>query len=362
MSRPPLPRSGRTWLPAAWRESAGRMLGGPPPGPVQRRYRAAIFQLDRLGDFVLALSAVRTLLAAWGEENCLLVVSDVAAPLAAAEFPRTPRIELPVTAASLTRELVPIWWRHRRRLAGIACDEVICLSHHRDLYKATALSWISTGSTRLLDYTGYPTAHPETWSLEIVAHRALVSQALGRELTPEESTPRIACVTPVDGAALLVCPFASERDRTLPESILVESLVLWSRRGTAPIVLSGTAGQAGALARLAGILRPLCPGRPIEIAARDTFAAFLDRLAAAGAVLATESGPAHLATALDKRAVIVVGGGTHGLCAPWRRSGRQTIAEHRTPCYHCGWKCTVAGVPCLSLIPPGMIAEALTVP
>lgn len=355
----PLLREARTWLPEPWRRQAGRILGGPPPGSVARHFRAVIFQLDRLGDLVLALSVIRTMLREWGEENCLLVVSQVAAPLAAREFPRTPRLALPVTAPSLTRDLVPAWWQHRRKLRGIAGDEVVCLSHHRDLYKETALSWIRGVRRHWLDRASYPLQRTSSWSLEIVAHRQLVGRALGRELVPEEVTPSFNRLQAVEGRALVVCPFASESIRRLPETLLLDSLELWSRRSRAPIVFSGTAAVGADLSRLASRLQSRRPGIAVEVAAADGFEDFLARLAGAGAVLATESGPAHAATALDKRAVLVVGGGMHGLCMPWRRSTRQTIAEHVTPCYHCGGECTVPGVPCLSQISPAFIAEAL---
>src|SRR5204862_3297533 len=119
--------------------------------------------------------------------------------------------------------------------------------------------------------------------------------------------------------------------RRVPESILVPALARWRARSHAPLTLSGPPSAATELARLAEALRARAPG-PVELAAGDSFGEFVARLARAGAVLAAESGPGHLATALDKRAVIAVGGGLHGLCAPWRRSARQVIAEHATPC------------------------------
>ena len=307
---------------------------------------------------MLTVSALRTMLAVWGEERCLLVVSQAAAPLAACEFPRTPRVVLPDLAPSLTRHLVPAWWRERRQFRGIACERVVCLSHHRDLYKQVVLSWIATDRLHLLERATYPTVHAEGWCLELVAHQRLAEAALGRALASDEVLPRLTSIQATDGETLVVCPLASEPIRRVPESVLVPALARWRNRSRAPITLSGPSGAAAELARLAATLHAAAPG-PIEVAAGDSFGEFLARLARAGAVLAAESGPGHLATALDKRAVIAVGGGLHGLCAPWRRSARQTIAEHATPCYHCGWHCTQPGVPCLSGVDPAAIADAL---
>ena len=64
---------------------------------------------------MLATGAIRRLLAAHGEENCLLLVSDTVADLAAREFPRTPRLTVPPQATGLLREMTGI----RRRVLSV---------------------------------------------------------------------------------------------------------------------------------------------------------------------------------------------------------------------------------------------------
>lgn len=334
-------------------------MSGPPPGVLQRRWRAAIFQLDRLGDFVLAVSTVRTLLATWGETDCLLVLSDAAAPLAAREFPRTPRIVLPPSAPSITRNLVPLWVRARPVFRGQVFDQVVCLSHHRDVYKETALSWLATARTDRLTRTTYPKSASDPWCLELLAHRQLASTALGRTLTLEEIVPQFSSIASTRGADLLVCPFASEPIRGLPEALLLAASISWRARSLAAIVLSGGAGDEPRLQQLAALLRERRLD-PVTVAAADSFDGFLARVATAGTVLAVESGPAHLAIALDKPAVILLGGGRPGLCLPWRRSSRQVILQHVVPCYGCGWRCAQAEPYCLTRISAADLAAVLS--
>ena len=77
---------------AAPREAISRRLwrglvatfAGPRRGAVHQRYRAVILKVDRIGDFALALGAIRTALRAYGEGECLLLVSPLAEELAAA--------------------------------------------------------------------------------------------------------------------------------------------------------------------------------------------------------------------------------------------------------------------------------------
>ncbi|HVU36381.1 MAG TPA: glycosyltransferase family 9 protein [Opitutaceae bacterium] len=348
----------RTRLPPRLRAWVGGNLSGPPKGLVRKRWSAGIFQLDRLGDFVLAISAIRVVLEKWGEASCLLVVSEAAAPLAAREFPGVERIVLPTSAPSLMRNLVPIALRHRARFRGHEFDRVVCLSHHRELYKETALSWLRTAQRYQLDHTTFPREASLPWCLELVAHRQLAAAAVGREVELDEIKPRLASVAATAGTTLVVCPFAQESARSLPVPIIVTALEHYRRKSAAPIVISADATATAATAALATALRSRGIGGAIE-ASNDTFEQFLRRIATAGAVFAVDSAPAHIATALDKPMVLVPGGGRFGLSSPWQSSTRQRIIENRVPCYGCGWRCYQPEPYCLTGLDPAGIAAAL---
>jgi hypothetical protein len=354
----PLIAADRTWLPTALRSWVGARLGGPPRGAIHVRRRAAIFLVARLGDFVLGVSAVRRLLDAWGEENCVLVISHPTAALAAREFPRTPLIELPLQAPSLTRDLMRAWWRHRRKFRGLAVEDIVCLSHQRDLYKDTVLSWIGANRRHQLVRATYPQAAEPPLCLELEAHRQLVGAALGRTVSTAEILPRLASVTPAAGDYLLVCPTASEAVRCLPTPLLLGALQEWRGRSRARLVLCSAAAEAGQRQTQAAAIEAAGLG-PCEQVQPPDLDALLRLVAGAGAVLAVESAPAHLATALDKPVCVVTGGGSYGLCGPWGHSARQIAVNHRTPCYGCGWRCHQPEVYCYTRIDPAAIAAAL---
>ena len=126
--------STRLHLPPAIRRLVTARMAKPAPlleGARQRR--ACLYKVDRLGDFVLAIGALRRLIAHYGPGECRLVVSTIAAPLAAAEFPDVARWEVPADASGVLREIRPL----RRRLAPVWAAEsftdVVCLRHARSV-------------------------------------------------------------------------------------------------------------------------------------------------------------------------------------------------------------------------------------
>lgn len=349
-----------TRLPPSLRAWIGRRLSGPARHAVRQRCRTVIYKVDRIGDFVLALSAIRLVLAARGAEECVLVVSQAAAPLAAREFPRTPRIVLPTNAPGVIRDLLPAWWRERRKFRSLEAEELISFSHHQDLYKDVTLSWIAASRRHELNAAAYPGTCDSKSCLELEAHRQLSTTVLGRPISTDAILPRLESVEPRDGNELLVCPLSSQQVRHPPVALLVDALRHWRARTRAKIEFCGPPDRAPMLhhwhmqAASAGLT-------DVGVAITPGMDDFLSRLAHAGAVLTVESAPSHLATALDKRACIINGGGRFGICSPWRSSARQTHVFHRTPCYGCEWNCDQPEVYCLTGLSSAAIAAALPV-
>lgn len=345
-----LPRGLRAWI--------ARRLSGPPGAGGATPHAACLYKVDRLGDFVLALSALRLLLEHLGPERCVLVVSDLAAPLAEREFPATPRLVLPAEAPGILRDVVPLWRAHRPEFRAAAAGQLICLSHQRDLYKDVTLSWIRAPRERKLDRATFPRTAPAGLSLDLEAHRQIVSAVLGRGVSPEEIKPRFRALASRDNGRLLVAPFSNEPARNFPAHVLLATLQRWREGSRAPIDLCASATQAGAARALA---ETLARGgvEDVTVLQPPTLLAFADAVAAAGAVLAIDSAAAHIATALDKPVSLALGGGTYGLCVPWQTSPRQVAVEHRVPCYGCGWRCTQPEVFCLTRLAPDRLAAAL---
>src|SRR5438552_3873027 len=96
------------WL----RRGIARLLAGRVRATHGVECRVAIVKLDRLGDFVLALGAIKLLVRHFGPERCVLIVSSAAAALAQREFPDVERMILPASQGH-GRALIAAW-RHRR--------------------------------------------------------------------------------------------------------------------------------------------------------------------------------------------------------------------------------------------------------
>ncbi len=314
-----------TQIPPALREALGALLRGPArDGPRQAR-PVCLFALGRLGDFVLTLSVLRTLVREFGSESCTLVLPAALATLAGRELPGVRQITLPAEAASLFREILPIWRHDRRKLAKDHFERLICLSHQRSLYYELALSWIDAGQDLRLTTDSYPQDASEGMCTELRAHWRLAEIALGRSLTREEILPRLLHPPVAEDRSLLVCPFSRDTVRNIPADTLRESLHLWRQRSRAPIVFGGSPSEQPQLRRLAAEYL----GASVETP--DSLDGLLGQIARAGAILAADSAPAHLATALDKQAVVMTSPSFYGYAQPWSRSVRQQIFVHGTP-------------------------------
>jgi ADP-heptose:LPS heptosyltransferase len=361
-------------LPSPLRGWLGRWLARPARGAPEPSDQTAVFKVDRLGDFVLALSALRLLLQHYGEERCTLIVSEQVKPLAAAEFPRTPLVIVPGVSGSVLRDWLPLRRRQHAALARVRFRRLVNLRHWPAPYHRLLLSWLTrdeaislaplpTAGSDPFEPAGlalpadYPATAVAPWSRELLAHRAVVEKALGRTITWEELRPRFTSVSSTPGNYLLVCPFASTPIRDYPVARLVEALRMVSAAPLSParVIFSGTPDQHVALTQLA-----TAAGLPSStVRTNDDLPGFLRLVAGARAVLATESAAAHIATALDQPAVVLGGGGHYGLFYPWGDSPQQHWLTEKLPCFGCDWHCIHASTLCITQISPERIGRAL---
>jgi ADP-heptose:LPS heptosyltransferase len=330
MNCSPLQPAARTTIPPIIREWIGNRLRGAPPGPRKNRHAACLFALGRIGDFVLMLSALRLLIRGFGPADCVVVVPAGLSPLAAREFPDVTLITLPSDAPGLVRDILPIWWRERRNFSADAFEQRICLCHQRGLYYEVALSWIyAEKDVRLLPET-YPTAPANGLSTELLAHWRLVETVLGHPVQPEEILPRFDSISPGNDGRLLVYPLSLDPARSVSMSHVTEVLQHWRKRSPAPIVFgAGPAEQIeleryANAARQAGLQNAMVES-PVGIEG------MVAHLARAGAVLAADSGAAHVAAALDKPLVLLMDDKIFGYANPWRRSPRQVAFLNTVP-------------------------------
>lgn len=355
-------------------------------GPITRRFSAVIFKVDAIGDFVLAVSAIRRLTEHYGLDRCCLVTGSAGAGVAAQEFPGVSRIVLSVpVCGGPVRRMLPQLLTARAALSRVGCDHVIALRHQRADYHDLLLSWIRTAHSvgvtdkapawmdgyrrkrvhfPFTDVVQAPPASVEAREGDVLLcrelrlHQALLSYALSRPVSAVEILPAFAHVATRNGNYLVVAPFAGTLIKTYPEPRLLECLDRIHARLAVPIQLTGSSKQKRALARL----RAKMENRGIhdvEIRWNQTIAGHVHLVAGSRAVLAMDSATAHVATALNKPTVVILGGGHYGHFAPWRRSSRQAWLTHRTDCFDCSWKCVRNEPSCITGITPDEVSNAL---
>jgi len=339
----------------------------------RRFHRLTILKLDRLGDAVLSLGAVKKLVSAFPEEETLLIVSPIAAPLYRMEFPAATLLVMPPFCGRFWPDFVITLMRHAAGLRAIATEHLVCLRHqHSDYLHAIAMMidarrchasrWGGSKENTSLSFprcqfSPYPEASPSA-CLELEAHRRVVESVLGSSIGVHEMIPALRNAVVREGGPLLVCPVAGDSLRQYPADHLASAIRLCL--------------QERPDMRVQWCLPPGADRRPwkdalesrqiqeVEWVVPGDLEALVNLIAAAGVVLAPDSAPAHIAAALDKPGVFMLGGGHFGMFAPWRRSARQTWLHHAMGCYQCQWRCTLPEPCCITHIDPGEIAQALS--
>lgn len=337
-----------------------------------RRYRLAILKLDRLGDAVLSLGAVRLLVREYGSAQTLLIISSVAEPLFRREFPEVDLLVLPPFCECFWPDFVQTMVRHAARLRGIEADDLVCLRHQPSDYlhaiaslvqarRVHASEWVKAGERICLDYprcrrVPYP-EHSAEGCLELEAHHSVVQGVLHQPVVFHDMIPVLASEPAGGGAALLVCPQAGSAIRQYPPASLATAVALFL--------------EASPSMRVKFCLPPGAPRSAYEQALKDAgvsgvvwvhpanLGELIQAISSAHLVLAPDSGPAHLATAMDKPGVFLLGGGQHGMFAPWWRSALQVWLDHAMHCYHCQWRCIHTEPLCITRIEPAAVAAAL---
>lgn len=335
-------------------------------------YRVTILKLDRLGDAVLSLGVVRRMVAHVGPGQALLVVSDIAEPLYRMEFPDTDMLVLPAFCERFWPDFAATLIQNAAALRETRTEHLVCLRHQPSDYlhaiaqllvprHCHASCWEKPWERLCLSYpsarfTPYPTGSDDLCQ-ELEAHRLVAGSFLNTSLDASEVLPSLISVQPAPGEALLVCPTAGSPLREYPAPLLAQAIrQVRAERPGLPVVFclppaADPAPWANAL-REEGVADVgwSRPGNVREL---------VQVIAGARVVLAPESAPAHLATALDKPGVFCLGGGHFGLFAPWRKSQRQIWPSHALDCYHCRWRCIHAEALCLTRIAPAAVARAV---
>jgi ADP-heptose:LPS heptosyltransferase len=345
--------------------------------PTQPTHAIGIYKADALGDFILALGAIHTLVERYGIEHCVLITSPAAQEFARNQFPRIAQVVVPPFSGRLWRT-----WSHLRRLRSTplfqhGVDELICLRHHRYLHQDLLFNAIPSRKTYGLQRSpcGFageaiegklrydvesdcPGTVRTDWCLDLECHATLLRRVLEREPAPGEIIPRLA---PRPAAIrepwVVVAPQGAHPIRDLPlELIAAVGRDLAARRGLG-LRLVASPTQAARMDRDASTLRTLGVPR-VEVVTTPSLPALVDVLDRASLLVATETATAHLGAAADLPMVGIIGGGHYGRFAPWRTSSRQQWVHWPLPCYGCNWSCIHPSPICITQIPHDRVLRA----
>ena len=361
------------------RQALVRWMSRPRSRGGSASFAAAVVKLDRLGDFVLALAAIRAILRHYGEDRCLLVISPVAEELAATEFPSTTRWVLPHSLGHM--RALKAAFLHRDMVSRCQVDKLICLRHQRWDYDELVLSWFLTSSCirtedgwtrrRAPEQRVFQCATPGEFCpvdrvlpsdgrgirlcRELELHRQVLEEVLERPVADEEVVPAWARLEPVQG--IVVSPLGSQGVRDFPPRLLRAAIGQAARSLKQSIVLIGQPHQRHRLEELAAYCRDQAGS--IEVKSRCCLAEFLGTVGRACLVISADTATAHVAATFDRPAVIALGGGHYGQFGPWCRSSRQQWLTHSADCFWCDWTCRFPEPLCLTGIPEQAVVAAV---
>ncbi len=339
------------------------------------RVRLCIVKCDRMGDFILAVSTIRLLLAEVPEHEALLVCHPSGAGIAAVEFPGLRRVVLPDPGRCGSLATLLAVLRQWACLRGIFADRVVCLRHQRRIRDELALRFIRTSCLLALPGDGLSSPlsrdipagdHGMQFCGELMRHRDLAEQVMGRSIPMGSVLPVLAAVgvcgtARADGDAFaLVAPLAghgSESLRNMPSPLVRAGIAALHASGVRRVFLCGLPVQRGALRDIAGSLH--MEGLLVEILSARGFAEMVQMIRRARMVLTADSASAHIAAALDRPMVAVLGGGHPGQFAPWSRSARQVWLTRSVECAGCNWRCPFETPRCITEIPPEIVADGI---
>lgn len=335
-------------------------------------YRLTILKLDRLGDAVLSLGAVRKLVSVFPEKETLLIVSPIAAPLYRMEFPAATLLVMPPFCERFWPDFLLGLMRHAAALRAIVTEHLVCLRHQHSDYLHAVAMMISARRCYASRWKGneehtslsFPrclfSAYPEKASpacLELEAHRRVVESVLGSSIGIDEMIPALRNITVMDGGSLLVCPVAGNPLRQYPADHLAHAIRLFLRQWPdVPVQFCLPRGTDRKYWEDALQNKQI---QAVEWIVPNDLEALVNLIARARIVLAPDSAPAHITTALDKPGVFLLGGGHFGMFGPWRKGERQIWLHHVMDCYQCRWSCTQPEPYCITHIDPGDIARGL---
>lgn len=345
------------------------------------RNELIIFKPDHIGDFILALKAIDLLIQWWNQNSggkIVLVVSAPVEKLARQEFPSCEIVPVIYSFDSFWRGCFSRLLFYRHLAEKMSGGVLVSLRHQLNPLQQLVLSWsifeesfcITRPPQTIYQRTFglrkfkpscscvYPKRSSSGICLELEAHASLLSLIFKKTVTGDSIVPKLDshCVSKTN--SLMIFPCANSAIREYPSDLLAEvvSRLNGIRRWTS-IELVAEPKRINSLLELQEIL--LTRYRiQVEVHSPQNIKGAVDIIAAAGMIIAMESAPAHIATALDRPGVFIIGGGHYGFFAPWSRSKKQLWLNKIMDCYGCNWNCIYRSSRCINEITPTQVVEA----
>ncbi len=346
--------------------------------PIQPTHRVGLFKADGLGDFVLALGAIRALLDRFGTENCILITSPAARDFARHEFPELDQVIVTPFSGRLWRT-----WAHLRHLRSTplfqhGVNDLISLRHHRYLHQDLLIASIpsqrtfglqkspcsfageaSQGRLRFDQEALCPAIVRAGWCLDLECHQTLLDLVSGTSSDPKQTVPRLSSRELVEREPwVAVAPYGAHPIRDLPISLIAELSRHLATRHRLGLRLLSSPSQAPRLTRDVETLR--WAGVPdVQLMVTPDLAGLVMAIDRTRLLVATETATAHLGAAADAPMVGIIGGGHYGRFAPWIRSNRQRWVEWKLPCFGCNWSCIHSSPLCITDLPPRLVLTTI---
>jgi hypothetical protein len=352
-------------------------------GDPRSRPTLVLFKPDGIGDFVLASGLIRFLLRRYQSRRAALVVADYVEPLARREFSGCEVYGVPFVSDSLKAGLGRDYLAARRVLECVNPSTVIALRYHLTLYEDLLVGGlrapVSYGCSRASSLAArvprflrlcrfrptkefsYPAPGERAAACpaELEAHRRLASLVAETPVKAAEILPCLETFDLRDNAELLVLPFGSVAIRNYPPDLLGEAVAAAGLPPQTGVRVCAEPASRESLARVAQAIARRNQGLRVRVVTPATSSGLAEEVAAARCVLTMESAGAHLAAALDKPAVVVLGGGRFGLFAPFSKSSRQRWLWQEMDCYGCAWHCRHTEPFCISRLPAARVGASI---
>ncbi len=326
-----------------------------------------IYKVDRIGDFVLATSAIKLLLEHFKPEKCCLLVSDIVYPLAKETFPNTTIKSTPILTNLSTLKALWILFHFLKWSRLVVAHRLINLRHlanNRDFLLMSCIKahsssgitidpqhWLarSIPSKPLFRYSKSIRVQNTTFSehnlseelcLDLRLHQTLLSLVLNKAISDKQILPHIIQKEgeQTNNGIIIITPFGSNSITSYPAVSWVKTFLQLQDITPYQIGLCGTVSQQHELNEMAKYAKAKGV-KNLRILFPETLNDFTKLLSNSPLIISVDTAGAHIATALNRPTIILMGGGRYGYFGAWKRSSRQVWLSHHLSCFRCSWFC-----------------------